>query len=68
MANGLKCPLCGSWYSNDNKLFMRLSVGDVCGNQSCRGKDPSKCSPEHPCPGVLVTVEGNKLEHSNSST
>lgn len=53
--DGLACPLCGSWYSTDPDVMTSgYSAGDVCGNQSMKGTHPDKCSPDHPCPGVLV--------------
>lgn len=59
-SKGLKCPLCGSWYSefaNDpDTLDSGMRVGDVCGNQSMKGTNPKKCSPDHPCPGRVVRV------------
>lgn len=54
-AQGLKCPQCGSWYSTDpSVLNSGYRAGDVCSNQSMKGKDPKKCSPDHPCRGVLI--------------
>lgn len=48
--SGLKCPLCGSWYSLASGVYQ---AGDKCGNESMKGKNPQECSPEHPCPGIL---------------
>lgn len=52
MNKGVKCPLCGSWFAKATGY----SAGDICENQSMVGRNPGKCSPEHPCPGVLVPV------------
>jgi hypothetical protein len=55
MSKGVICPLCGSWYSTDTSVLNSgMAVGDVCGNQAMTGPHPAKCSPEHPCPGILV--------------
>ena len=59
---GLIYPLCGSWYANNpnNEMTCEYEVGDVCGNKSMAGRrsyksfDPAKCSPGHPCPGILI--------------
>ena len=55
MSNGLRCPLCGSWYSTEpSMLNSGFSAGDVCGNEAMTGPNPEKCSPDHPCPGILI--------------
>ncbi len=51
---GLRCPLCGSWYSDDTEMDPFWEIGEICGNQSGSGLYPSKCSTKHPCPGKLV--------------
>jgi hypothetical protein len=56
MPNALKCPLCGSRYSTDESGPAAFSAGDVCGNRAMTGPNPDACSPEHPCPGILVPV------------
>lgn len=54
MSNGLRCPECGSWYANDPSLLNGGYVaGEVCGNESVKGTNPAKCSPDHPCKGIL---------------
>lgn len=54
---GLKCPQCGSWYSaGTSEIDSGFSAGDVCGNQAMTGPHPERCSPEHPCRGILVPV------------
>jgi hypothetical protein len=67
MPNGLRCPLCGSWYSTDPAVINSgMSAGDVCGNQSMTGPHPDKCSPEHPCPGILVPALPKRSEVNRS--
>jgi len=54
--NGLRCPLCGSWYNDDSDksvIHSGMYAGDVCGNQAMTGPHPEKCSPDHPCKGIL---------------
>ncbi len=60
MSKGLKCPLCGSWYSDDRNQEIWFSAGDVCNNQSKSGLNPEKCSTDHPCPGILAPVDDLK--------
>ncbi len=63
MNKGLKCPLCGSWYSTDpSVLNLGVSAGDICGNQAMTGSNPEKCSPEHPCEGILVPVKDDQAD------
>jgi hypothetical protein len=63
---GLKCPECGSWYSNDpTAINLGYSVGDVCGNQAMTGPHPERCSPEHPCRGRLVPAEDTFIDPFN---
>jgi hypothetical protein len=60
---GLKCPLCGSWYSTSREtreLGILFKVGDVCNNQAMTGPDPKKASPDHPCRGILIRVEDDE--------
>lgn len=55
MSNGLRFPLCRSWYAVDPSLMTsRFQAGDVCGNEAMTGPNPEKCSPEHPCEGILI--------------
>jgi hypothetical protein len=54
MSAGLRCPLCGSWYTDDAEQHVSWRAGDVCGNRARTGPKPNKCSPEHPCHGALV--------------
>jgi hypothetical protein len=57
MNDGMRCPECGSWYSNDpTMLNSGMEVGEVCGNQAMTGPSPKLCSPDHPCPGILELV------------
>lgn len=55
MSAGLRCPLCGSWYTDDAEQYVSWRPGEVCGNRARTGPNPNKCTPEHPCPGVLVS-------------
>ncbi len=60
MSNGLRCPECGSWYSTDPSVINSgMRIGDVCGNKSMKGTNPAKCSPRHPCKGILE-LAGNR--------
>jgi len=52
MKKGYKCPLCGSMCAED----IGYSAGGICGSQAMTGPNPDKCSPEHPCPGILVPL------------
>ena len=67
MSNGVKCPLFGSYYSTDlNLLSSGLDVGDVCGNQTMTGPNPDKCSPQHPCPGILIPDTDSAKENGGT--
>jgi hypothetical protein len=60
MSKGLKCPLCGSWYSTapeTRELGLLFKPGDICGNRAMTGPNPQMCSSQHPCQGRLVPVE-----------
>lgn len=50
----LRCPLCGSWYTSDRRARIYWEIGEVCDNRAMTGPYPKLCSPEHPCPGLLV--------------
>ena len=56
------CPLCGSWYKSHPEYGLFWEAGDVCGNMAMTGPNPAECSPDHPCPGVLVPAEGDDGE------
>ncbi len=67
MNNGLICPLCRTWYSNDPEALSELGLlgiyqtGDVCGNEAMSGPHPELCSPNHPCPGILRLVTNEEV-------
>lgn len=67
MPNALRCPECGSWHSTDSSVLNSgMSAGDVCGNQAMTGPNPKKCSPEHPCRGILVPDERKKNKRTSA--
>ncbi len=60
MTKGLKCPLCGSWYSTNDEtkeLGIVYQAGQACNNMAMTGPNPKTCSPDNPCKGRLVPVE-----------
>ena len=61
----VQCPLCGSWYLEyedflyENEAYVFWEPGEVCGNQAMTGPHPDRCSPDHPCPGILQKIPEN---------
>jgi hypothetical protein len=63
---GLRCPVCGSWYSADPIVINSgMEVGEVCGNQAMTGPQPELCSPEHPCEGRLEPAGKTHIDFLN---